>query len=76
MARNLKAVEHVPIHDYLTFQGGHSMAEQRRGDQERTRPEHQEQSERTPRRENDPNEQGGSGGGRQTPNNPQRRQGS
>ena len=51
------------------------MAEQRKGDQERMRPEHQEQGDRTTRRENDPNEQSG-GGGRQTPNNPQRKQGS
>jgi hypothetical protein len=60
----------------LTVEGGPSMPEQKRGDQERMRPDQQEQGDRTTRREeNEQNEQGG-GGTQRTPNNPQRKQGS
>jgi hypothetical protein len=73
MARNLMRQTDVSLHDHLTFQGGHSMAEQKKGDQERNRPEHREQDDNAPRRQGDQNDQNG-GGGRQTPNNPQRQQ--
>jgi hypothetical protein len=75
MARKLKPHGDVSNHEHLSLEGGSSMPEQKRGDQEKMRPEHQEQGDRTTRREeNDQNEQGG--GTQRSPNNPQRKQGS
>jgi hypothetical protein len=70
VARNLKVQATVSYHDHLTKEGGNPMAEQRKGEQDKMRPERREE-ERT-RREGE-REQGGQ---TQNPRNPQRQQGS
>jgi hypothetical protein len=74
MARKLKLHRTVTYQHLLTSREEYSMPEQKR-DQDKMRPDQQEQGDRTTRREeNDQSEQGG--GTQRSGNNPQRKQGS